>query len=920
MPILINNETGMAEDVAPELVQSNLEVGSHGVPLIDPNGNHVISTHEEAAGLLGSGYTQPNEEQLTQLMDYSKFSSPTEQLKTGLEGAAEALTFGLSSPVEQEMGVNPEDMRKRRETNPGSHMLGQAVGLGAGMLTGVGEAAVLERAGAAVAEKAALAFGQGALGKIGTAATKAGIENMMFQAGDEAAKNFVNDPSQSAETALSNVGMAGLLGGAFGGALSGTGQLWAMGPGKKLEEVLSAFKNRASGLPAELKTAANIDLAPEIEAALGNNPNAKQTAALLAESGTGAGTKYTEALNNFKKQASDSVASTFAKTPEELQNLKNLDAHDVGKQFQAKLADAIKKEVEPISKKYDKFAETFKTATIDETDKLSIANDIAKIIEENGLAKGPNESALKLTSKVLEQLPLQETAADLQKYIRGLASAAPYGHENYQVAKQLRGILTRAQESVVQKSIDIGSPLMSAEYKATQAQYSQFKDLLADLNDRLHLGREAKYGATGFIEALKSMEPEAVVKRLSLKDDANLQNLLNEKFPEVAAIAKEQEINLLLKKSLAVDGLELDTNKLIKNINALPVELRKNLISEESLSRIDAIEKLLQRLPKKMNPSGTAKTLDMLWNKMPASAMGLGALLLHHNPVMGAIVGHAAQYLGREVPDAVRLSMLKFLGSGEQVSAPGFKAAVQLASAAVKGEALLNKAAAGVLNTAKMPVIELKVADREKLKKQVDEYIADPEKFTQVADSSNHYMPEHSGALAEAAVRNVQYLATLRPNNTPLGPLQENRKVSKAEETAYNQALDIANNPLLIMAYLKNGKMTLQDVKHLRAMYPGLAAKIGEKLNTQLMEAAANKQHIPYKIKLGMSVFAGGPLDPSFTSASIMAAQPQPQQASMGPGTPQAKNGTAKMDKLSKMPDSYMTPQQQRQSYRSGGR
>jgi hypothetical protein len=150
--------------------------------------------------------------------DEDKYGTTGQQLTTAAEHAASSATFGLSTKAETALGVNPEDIRARTEENPISAGVGEIGGL---LIPGAPEAKLLGKAGEI---GSGIVRGSGVLSRVGKAAVKGAIENAMFQGGDEVSKSFANDPNQSAQTAISNIGLSALLGGAIsgvGGAISG---------------------------------------------------------------------------------------------------------------------------------------------------------------------------------------------------------------------------------------------------------------------------------------------------------------------------------------------------------------------------------------------------------------------------------------------------------------------------------------------------------------------------------------------------------------------------------------------------------------------------------------------------------------------------------------------------------------------------
>lgn len=908
MPVLYNKESGLAEEVSD--AQAALQSGTHELPLVSPQGELGSVSADQASELMAQGYTRPAPEHIKQALETAKYSAPGQQAITALEGAGSSATLGASTAAEVALGVKGSDITKRRETNPGMHTLGEVAGLTGSMLVGTGEGALLTKAGIKAEQIAEAVMGAKTAGKIGSIAVKGAAENAMFQMGDEASRKFANDPHQSTETALANIGLSAALGGAFGTGIGTTSELWKMGPGKNVEALLSAMKNRTAGLPAELKTAANVELAPEIEGALGNSPHAKQAAMDLMDSGSKRGEAFRASMADFKTNVNKSLPEALGRSEQEVLDLAHDSKYETGKQFQEALSKNLDEKIAPIAEKYDSFAEKFKNAIVTDADKNLISEQVSRAIDEHGLAKGANDSAMNMATKLLEDLPKQETAQDLRKYSQGIMQQAPYGSENYQIGKALKNILNDAQENIISSSVGTESPELFDAFKATQKEYGQFKGLLQDLNDRLHLGREGKAGAASFIKSLKEMEPEKVVQRLGLKNDVGLQQLLEQQFPEVAEVAKRQELNALLKKSMHKDGDMIDATKLFKNLDATTPELKKYLISEESQSRLAAIQDLLNRAPIGQNTSRTATTLDKMWSKMPASGAAVISMLLGHNPITGAILGEMGHWLGREAPDAVKLAMLKFMGSAEATNASGFKAAAEMASATIKGQNTIAKAAKAVFGGTLPPISEPKASDREKLKKQIAHLVENQDQAMGVGGHVGHYLPDHGVALAMTSSRAVQYLEQLRPDTTPINPLDKPSKPNSSQEAIYNRALDIAQSPLLIMKDIKNGTLTPADMKHLQAMYPNLAANIREQLQQQMIEAVHTEAAIPYKNKLMLSMFLGQAMDSSITQQSISAAQVQQMAAE-----PVAKNGKAtpaRADKLKDLSKSYLTGSQGR--------
>jgi len=159
------------------------------------------------------------------------YQSAGQQAIAGLEGAAQGVAGPLAPLAERALGVKPEDIRARAELNPWTHGIGEAAGFGAGMFTGASEASLVgnlgERAGLATAQ--ALTGGVASSGasyvgaRLAAGAAKMATEFAALQASNEVSKAILEDPNQSIGSAVTNVGLSGLLGGVGGAAFSGLG-------------------------------------------------------------------------------------------------------------------------------------------------------------------------------------------------------------------------------------------------------------------------------------------------------------------------------------------------------------------------------------------------------------------------------------------------------------------------------------------------------------------------------------------------------------------------------------------------------------------------------------------------------------------------------------------------------------------------
>lgn len=280
---------------------------------------------------------------------------------------------------------------------------------------------------------------------------------------------------------------------------------------------------------------------------------------------------------------------------------------------------------------------------------------------------------------------------------------------------------------------------------------------------------------------------------------------------------------------------------------------------------------------------------------------------------IGALIG--AQTLGPFFKSVLPALVKPMLESAN--NATGLKAAIDYGMAVVKGEAEIAKVSKSLFKSG----VELFGPDavspgsRKKLEKALDHYENNPQAMLEVGGQVGHYLPQHNTAMGDITARATQYLNSLKPGTARGAPFDAPSVPTEAEKSAYNRALDLAQKPLLIARNIKDGTITPQDITTVKTIYPSLYTKLSQKFMNDAIEHMSKEDSVPYKTRLGLSLFLGQPLDSTMSAASIMAAQPilpPPQQQS---GVTRKKKNTAP---LSKMHNMYKTPGQSAEEDRSG--
>lgn len=905
MAVLFNKSTGLAEDVQDH--QSALDQGTHEVPLYSPEGAVGSASAADAPGLLAQGFTQPTDVQRTSLLKQGKFGTTKEQLKTAAEGAIDANTLGLAGGLENMLGSDPEARQTRREVNPGVYAAGQVAGLGASMFTGMGEGALIEHAGQAVSSL--LPQGTSLAAKAGRAIVKQGAEMAIMQMGDENVKLIASDPGTTAETYLSNVGLAAALGGAFGAGSAGAKALWEIGPGKQLGTLLNTVRNRADTEAGKqsisaLASQAGLDLSPELKASMATDANGHMASSLL-DSQTGGAKAFQKSRDKAFQDMSDASLNALGRTADDLG--KGMSQYEAGDAVKDHLSKELKAKIDPVSAGFDKIQEKFSTTPLSEDFKTKLNDELSNLSLKEGYGldeSDPIGKAIRDATKTNSKL---STLEDLRKYQSRIAERfQAEGH--YDAAKKVRAVYRGIEQDALQATVGQEAPELLDTLKQARAGYSDLMGKIDDLNDRLHVGRYG--GPDSFIKALQDMPAERAVTRLLGTKDAGLLSTLQEHYPETAELIKNHHITTALDKAASKADEGIHVGELLKQVDKWSPELRQFTLNDSQSQALDAMGELLKKMPEKKNFSGTAGVLDQM-NKFGLGGLGMVMGMVSGHGVAGTVLGHAARLLGRELPDRGKLAMLKMLGSDNEVSAQGFKAAAEAVGHMIKGEKALDKAAKAVFQGGE--VISLSVMpnakDTEKLQKALKVAQLNPEHVMDGAGDLGYYMPEHAAAMGVALTSANNYLSSLRPDTTPKSPFDPPRQPSDIELVAYHRQLHIAANPILVMKHVQEGSLIPQDLATVRAIYPNYLNHVTQKLVSQAADTIQEGSPIPLSIEQSMGMLLGQPVGSATMPQNIMSNALVGVRMPANP--PSAKTGAKTMSKTVSM---NQTPEQSRLS------
>lgn len=869
--------------------------------------------------------------------DGDKYSTTGQQVGAGLEGASQGILGPVAPYLEHHaFHVPNEDILGRQKANPITHGVGEALGLGAGMLTGTGEAALMEGAGKAATEAVGLNLAKDAsyLHKVGSSVVQQAAEMAVLQGSDETSKMILNDPDTSAQSAIANVGMASAIGGLTGGVLTGVvSPLWKATLGPKLETGLNTLRDHYNGLggavPREAADAIKtlgIEPGPIMRSALSEDPGMVERFNVLKEKQH---PEVLDAIEDLHKNAANSVAESLGVDPT---NIEVYSDHDGG----VKVVDAFKDEYKT---KYGPQADAMNkrnadAAVIDVPDEAR-RTSAGKLIEKAMNTVGTDSPYYKDYEHYAQRLMAKDTIGQMDQLkteVNGRLTAAFREGDGNKITmyKDIKNHIADFQEAQIEKNelVKYGDQVSGQKGQSAKAliderrminnSYRDFANMSDEVLGHLKLG-DFK-GAGNLTNKISDITPEIANKKFTIKGNEDFMGLLQDKFPNTYKAVIENEQKKFLKPAILQAKGDATINvKKLNDIISKTEAGQKNyidaIIPAQAQAKVKAANDLIASIP---NPksSGTAGWLTKTMKNVPNGLLAGIGMVANHNPLIGFLAGEGAGIISHKIPDALNLSFLKWAGSNQPVKAEGMKAMIDFFHNTYKGDNLIGKATqsvfepgAKVLATNLMPA----KADREKLDKLVTRVQNNPTQFMQSNSQGDlgHYLPDHQAGVSKAVASSVQYLQTLKPQPFKSSPLDKPIEPSPAQKTRYDRALDIAQQPAIVMQHLKDGTLQATDIQDLNAMYPGLYQKMVTNLSNHMNAQTADDAPIPYRTKMGMSLFMGTPLDGTMQPHAIQAAQMTYVPKATGPQSPQQGEGKKhSTEKLGKDNKSYMTPTQ----------
>lgn len=901
----------MQQAMAKPMVDSNQGT----VNLINPNAELVSVPADQAQAALNLGYRQPTPEELHKAKLESQYGGLGGAVKAFGEGAARGASFGLSSGAERLLGVPKEDIAGREEANPIASTLGEVAGMAGSLVTGVGEGALLAKAGAAAAKQLA---GGTFIREVGQQAVRQAVEFGLMSGGEEIHKAFIEDPNQTAQSAIAHMGLSSVMGGVFGGAFGAAAKGIKAVPnvleGKFLSQadkagveagdlsaiirnsdtlrqvekdgLLASLSRKKADAP-EIEKAAKSIGAPVLEGMVSDSKLIQKAEdALINGPPTYSSIKRQELYNQGYKAAESAIDQALGQGS-------TMSKAEIGNVFKKEITSQLEAQNAPIKQMYDNLKTKFDVIPLRENAGKDVVEELSTFPELRITPNSPQGSLIKNVLKNIENVKTVDDLKIFKSSLReGLGLASTPGEKR--IAAIIGDKLTELEES----SIESFAKKMAApeektailslidQRKAANKQYSALINKVKTLSEQLGKGKvHGIQDAIHFIN--EKLTPEEVTQRLFAKNNSEFMSFFQKEFPNQMSLMRDYQKGVL-RESASTTG-KMSPKVLFNKVNKLEPEIQASLFAPEELAKLKDAETYLRAFPEKFNPSGTAN---------------LSAFRSFFEHPMGASVANARDFA---LDKFVKLAALS----------PELSQASELAKATVKGWNAMTKGVKTIFDPSSKQVISLAsnaATQRDKLKKQIDDYTLDPNRMLSIND--NNPIPEYNAPFAETSMRAVNYLAMLKPRTDKFGPLDPPKTPSADAVSAYNRQLDIANNPMLVLNHVKNGTLIPQDMITVQTIYPELYNQMQQKMMSEIVNTSSKGKIVPYKNRMALSLFMGQPLDSTMSPEGIMGAQPQPEQQNpqgvAGGGKVTGKGGAA----IGKMPMNFQTPLQSRDASR----
>lgn len=209
-----------------------------------------------------------------------------------------------------------------------------------------------------------------------------------------------------------------------------------------------------------------------------------------------------------------------------------------------------------------------------------------------------------------------------------------------------------------------------------------------------------------------------------------------------------------------------------------------------------------------------------------------------------------------------------------------------LSNMAIQTEKLIEKSAGGIFASGITSGLEDKNASEptneplkmDKLGTLVMNHATNPEglieHLTNATQNISEYSPSTVDALSAQIGRAVNFLASKVPSEGKKAPFDAPRQPTNNEISTFNRYAQTIDNPIDVLKRVRDATILPQDIETLIGAYPDLYKKMRERVMGKLVDFTSKKDsQIPYKTRLGLSMFLGENLDSTMSTEGIQFSQ-----------------------------------------------
>jgi hypothetical protein len=885
-------------------------------------------------------------------LDSEHYGTLGQQSLAGLEGIGKGLLGPVAPALEEATGLTTgADIRARAEANPITHGASEVGGFVLpAILSGGATAEAKAGLGALslpsligkVGEGAEAAAGAaGITSKLAIGGLKGGAELAALQGSDELYKTVTGDPNQSLQTAAINIGLSGILGAPFGAALGAVSPLWKATAEGDTGKMLDAAKANLTGIGPDEKTvlesmqelkpnagdiqaAADRLGAPILESQISASKAIQDFDSLLLNSGTIPALARRNTLQrgiNIAEQAVDTS----------LGDVENMSKVGLGSALKDSLTAKVESAQQPINALYDSIKQSTQNVPVSDNAKRAIIANL-KDIDGYNIVGSSVRSLIDNAIENIKTFDSVDAVKNYRSYVNRELGLGANGNQKYvigEIAQKLSNLeensIVRAGESLAKEARDpavrTATQQLLEQRQQANSFYKTFKDSTRGITDIL-FGKNKNYGPQGLIDALDNLPEEKFVNLFS-KDNFGALNKFGKSFPDEMKLLVDYQKGAI-RSAATKDGV-LDVNKVMRSLDKFGPEVKGLMFSPEELQKLSDVRTYMESIPKNINPSGTSKAEALRrFITNPASSTvqtvgdyGLGKFISAMVP-KGTLekTVSAAQHdaLFKSMFPAIEENVIK-----KETNPSSFKASVDYMMSVAKGQRDLGRAVDGIFKPGAEVLGKNSMPDAESRKRLQEEIAAFPQNAQNIGGHLGHYMPDHATAAAQTAATAVNFLNSIKPAEPKLAPLDKKMPPDKKAQETYNQALEVAEQPLMALHHVKQGTLTPIQVQTLHTIYPDLHAAIIPRLTEGLIESQAKGNDLKYSQRQALNLLIGGtPLETSMSPMGMQAIiqSSATQQANRMAQQGKHKASSTELSQINKVNSLYQTPIEARESGR----